>query len=290
MRTIKDRAVALALPDVSQTQESSRFDVRRSEQVAQRARIRCLSVTAQNHFGHLGPDFSAIDILTVLYGSIMASRSFSDPSRDRFVLSKGHAALALYSVLIELGLWDESMLLNYGRSGGKLGGHPSSCTRGIETCTGALGHGLPFAAGSAAAASVAGNGHRTFVLLGDGELQEGSNWEAAMFANARCLNALTAIIDRNGLQQGRGTEQVNPLGTLADKWRAFGWAVEEIDGHDHRALFDSLARGAHSRRPRCLIATTTKGKGVSFMEGNAAWHHKLPSTAEAARAMAELSQ
>lgn len=111
-----------------------------------------------------------------------------------------------------------------------------------------------------------------------------------MFANARCLNALTAIIDRNGLQQGRGTEQVNPLGTLADKWRAFGWAVEEIDGHDHRALFDSLARGAHSRRPRCLIATTTKGKGVSFMEGNAAWHHKLPSTAEAARAMAELSQ
>ncbi|WP_100208438.1 transketolase [Paracidovorax oryzae] len=270
--------------------ECARLDLDFSKKIAQRARIRCLTVTAQSHFGHLGPDFSAIDILTVLYGSVMASRSFSDPSRDRFVLSKGHAALALYSVLIELGLWSEGMLLNYGRSGGLLGGHPSSSVSGIETCTGALGHGLPFAAGAAAAASASGSRHRTFVLLGDGELQEGSNWEAAMFASARCLGNLTAIVDRNGLQQGRETEQVNPLGPLADKWRAFGWDVEEIDGHDHIAIFDALARGERSTRPRCLIAMTRKGRGVSFMEGNAAWHHKLPSPAEAAQALEELSR
>ncbi|WP_026433757.1 transketolase [Paracidovorax oryzae] len=266
------------------------MDVDHSKRIAQRARIRCLTVTAESHFGHLGPDFSAIDILTVLYGSVMASRSFNDPLRDRFVLSKGHAALALYSVLIELGLWDEDMLLDYGRSGGLLGGHPSSSICGIETCTGALGHGLPFAAGAAAAASASGSRHRTFVLLGDGELQEGSNWEAAMFASARCLGNLTAIVDRNGLQQGRETEQVNPLGPLADKWRAFGWDVEEIDGHDHIAIFDALARGERSTRPRCLIAMTRKGRGVSFMEGNAAWHHKLPSPAEAAQALEELSR
>lgn len=267
-----------------------RLDVHRSKRIAQRARIRCLTVTSQSQFGHLGPDFSAIDILTVLYGSVMASRSFSDPLRDRFILSKGHAALALYSVLIELGLWNEDMLLNYGRSGGLLGGHPSSSVSGIETCTGALGHGLPFAAGAAAAAAASTSKQKTFVLLGDGELQEGSNWEAAMFASARRLGNLTAIVDSNGLQQGRETELVNPLGPLADKWSAFGWDVEEIDGHDHIAIFEALARGERSTRPRCLIAMTKKGRGVSFMEGNAAWHHKLPSLSEAAQALEELSR
>lgn len=258
-----------------------------------RVRVRCLQTTRWSQFGHLGPDFSAADLLTVLYLAVLKFQNgdMRHKSRDRFILSKGHAALALYAVLIELGWWSPEMLESYGRLGGALGGHPSASSPGIETCTGALGHGLPFAVGAALAARAIRSGSRTFVLVGDGELQEGSNWEAAMLAATHKLDSLTLIIDRNGLQQGRPTEEVNQLGSLADKWRAFGWSVAEIDGHDHAAIADTFARlPFNSGKPNCVIAHTVKGKGVSFMEGNAAWHHRLPTADEAERALDELLQ
>lgn len=211
--------------------------------------------------------------------------------RDRFILSKGHAALALYSVLVELNWWSPTILDSYGRVGGLLGGHPSCTSPGIETCTGSLGHGLPFAVGAALAARTQSSARKVFVLVGDGELQEGSNWEAAMLAATHGLDALTVVIDRNRLQQGRPTEEVNRLEPLAGKWRAFGWSVTEVDGHDHAAIAHCLRKlPLTAGRPSCIIANTVKGKGVSFMENNPAWHHKLPSAAEAESALQDLLQ
>lgn len=262
-----------------------------SAALARRVRLRCLRVTTSSEFGHLGPDFSAADLIAALYSGVLRHAGLQPPhpDRDRFILSKGHAALALYSALIEVGHWPDTSLENYGRLNGQLAGHPSTQSSGIETCTGALGHGLPFAVGAALAARLQRSDRRTFVLTGDGELQEGSNWEAAMLAATHRLDRLTVIVDRNGLQQGRPTESVSALEPLADKWRAFGWAVAEVDGHDaeqiHACLEDlPLEQG----RPTCILARTRKGKGVSFMEGRAAWHHKLPSFAEAELALREL--
>lgn len=258
-----------------------------------RARIRCLSITRWSQFGHLGPDFSAVDLISVLYLTRMRFQNgdMRHDSRDRFILSKGHAALALYSVLIELGWWPPQILHRYGRIGGALGGHPSVSAPGIETCSGALGHGLPFAVGAALAARTNDTGSKTFVLVGDGELQEGSNWEAAMMAATHGLDRLTVLVDRNGLQQGRPTEEVNQLGALACKWRAFGWSVTEIDGHDHAAIDATLRlQPVAAGKPNCVIAHTKKGCGVSFMEGNAAWHHRIPTQHEAELALDELLQ
>lgn len=267
------------------------FDTNVVRALSVRVRARCLEITRWSRFGHLGPDLSAADLMTTLYVTTLQFPvgDLQHPDRDRFILSKGHAALALYSVLVELGWWQPRALEHYGRTGGQLGGHPSCTSRGIETCTGALGHGLPFAVGAALAARTQGSARRTFVLVGDGELQEGSNWEAAMLAATHGLDALTLIIDRNGLQQGRGTEEVNKLGSLPEKWRAFGWSVVEIDGHDHAAIaacFQGLP--LTPGKPSCIVANTVKGKGVSFMENCPDWHHKLPSGPEAERAMDEL--
>lgn len=267
------------------------FDPTAARALAMRVRMRCLEKTRLNHFGHLGPDFSAIDILCTLY---LCSLQFPEgnlrhPERDRFILSKGHAALALYSVLVELGWWSHVILENYGRTGGRLGGHPSCSNPGIETCSGALGHGLPFAVGAALGLQARNSESQTFVLVGDGELQEGSNWEAAMLASTHRLAKLTLIVDRNMLQQGRTTEEVNRLDPLADKWRAFGWSVVEVDGHDRAAIAAILNRlPLMAGKPSCIIAHTVKGKGVSFMENQAEWHHKLPTTLEAQKALAEL--
>ena len=169
-----------------------------------------------------------------------------------------------------------------------MNGHPNrQKVAGVETNTGPLGHGLPVAVGCAIAAHLSGADWRTFVVLGDGELQEGSNWEAIMFAGHRGLSKLTAIVDRNRLQQGARTEDTNRLDPLADKWRAFGWEVQEIDGHDHGALYDSLA-GPRTDRPRVVISNSLKGKGVSFMEDRVEWHHKVPSAEQFELAQLEL--
>lgn len=242
--------------------------------------------------GHPGGDLSAADILASLYFGVMrVDPAVPDaPGRDRFVMSKGHCTGALYSALARAGFFPVEELKTYLQPASRLNGHPNrTYLPGVETNTGPLGHGLPVAVGIAVAGQIDAAEYHVFALTGDGELQEGSMWEAAMFAGHRGLGNLTAIVDRNGLQQGATTEDTNALEPLADKWRAFGWDVEEVDGHDPAALLSVLAVPASLRaRPLCVIARTTKGRGVSFMENQAGWHHGVPSDAQLAKALAEL--
>ena len=210
------------------------------------------------------------------------------PGRDRFILSKGHCSVGLYSTLALAGFIPESLLPSFAGPLSPLNGHPNRRkVPGVESNTGPLGHGLPVGLGCAMAARLAHADWHTFVVLGDGELQEGSNWEAAMAAAHGRYANLTAVVDRNRLQQGAKTEDTNALEPLADKWKSFGWHVVEIDGHDYDALHAALsARGG--TQPRCIIANTHKGRGVSFMEDGVAWHHKVPSPEQVEAALAEI--
>lgn len=212
------------------------------------------------------------------------------PGRDRFILSKGHATGALYPVLAASGYYPETWLDTYMQPGSRLNGHPNRrFLAGVESNTGPLGHGLPVGLGIAIAGRIDRADFQIFVLTGDGELQEGSNWESAALAGHRKLANLTVIVDRNRLQQGAGTEDTVTLDPLDDRFRAFGWQVETVDGHDHAALMAILGAPVGSRaKPLCVIANTTKGKGVSFMEGRASWHHGVPNAAQFAQAMEEL--
>ncbi len=242
--------------------------------------------------GHPGGDLSAADILAALFFHALRvnPREPDGPARDRFILSKGHASAALYATLAEAGFISHEALSTYMRPLSLLNGHPDrNKVPGVEANTGPLGHGLPIAVGAALAAKMDGAAWRVFVLTGDGELQEGSNWEAIMSASQFKLDNLTAIVDRNRLQQGDGTERTVALEPLADRWRAFGWSVVELDGHDHTALVQALdAVPLEAGRPTCLIARTSKGRGVSFMEDRVEWHHRVPSDDELARALHEL--
>jgi transketolase len=205
-------------------------------------------------------------------------------------MSKGHCSGVLYTTLAYLRFfpWDE--LNTYMQPLSRLNGHPDrSKVPGVETNTGPLGHGLPVAVGAAIGAKLDGAAWRVFVLTGDGELQEGSNWEAAMTASHHGLDNLTVIVDRNRLQQGDSIDNTVRLDPLADKFRAFGWSVVEVDGHDIPSLLDVFGRlPAETRKPTCIIAHTHKGKGVSFMEDRVHWHHKVPSEDELSRALEEL--
>jgi transketolase len=259
---------------------------------ATRIRLRDLRMVYEAGLGHIGGEFSAIDVLTTLYFGVLRydPNRPDDPGRDRFVLSKGHSAAALYVTLAEAGYFPADELSTFQGQLSRLGGHPDRTKLpGVETNTGPLGHGLPVAVGIALAAKLSGAGYRTFVLTGDGELQEGSMWEAAMAAGHFGLDGLTVIVDRNGLQQGDRTESTVRLEPLADKWRAFGWSVREVDGHDHAALLEVLGGGpAEPGRPTCVIAHTHKGHGVSFISDQVGWHHHVPTGDEYARAVAEL--
>ncbi len=259
--------------------------------LAAEVRISVLHTIDAARMGHIGGDFSVSDILTTLFFGVL-NLDPAEPNwagRDRFILSKGHCSAALYSVLAMRGFVPIEALKTFMAPLSALNGHPNRRkVAGVEANTGPLGHGLPIGVGCAIAARLAKADWRTFVVLGDGELQEGSNWEAAMAAGHRGLANLTAIIDRNRLQQGARTEDTNRLEPLADKWRAFGWEVHEIDGHDHGLLYDVLAaRGTD--RPRCVIARTIKGRGVSFIEDRVEWHHKVPSLEQVELALKELA-
>ena len=242
--------------------------------------------------GHLGSSLSEADILTVLFFHTLdfSPENRTSPDRDRFVLSKGHASEGLYAVLAEAGFFPKAWLDEYLRDECPLTIHPTNHVPGIELNTGALGHGLSIAAGMALAAKKTGRSYRTFVLTGDGELEEGSNWEAAMAAAHYKLGNLTLIVDSNGLQLSdtlSNTMEVNPIG---EKLRAFGFDVHDIDGHDTdamAALFDSLDYG--SDKPHGIIARTVKGKGVSFAENGPEWHHTIPTAEQGALALKELS-
>lgn len=264
------------------------------ETAARRIRRNSLQMTHAAKMGHPGGDFSAADILATLYLSVLRidPANPSWPHRDRFILSKGHCSGALYAVLAEVGLLTRDSLATYMQPLSKLNGHPDrNKVAGVEANTGPLGHGLPIAVGCAKAAKILGQAWRTFVLTGDGELQEGSNWEAAMTAAHFELDNLTVIVDRNRLQQGDRTESTVALEPLADRWRAFGWAVREVDGHSVEELRDVLLAVPWTLgKPNCVIANTIKGRGVSFMENRAEWHHHVPTDAELAAAVAELDE
>lgn len=242
--------------------------------------------------GHIGGDFSVTDILVTLFEAVLRIDPAQPqwPERDRFILSKGHCAAALYSTLATCGFFSPDRLAHFVADLSPLNGHPNRRKiPGVETNTGPLGHGLPVAVGCATAAQITHKEWRTFVVLGDGELQEGSNWEAAMCAAHRGLGSLTAVVDRNRLQQGASTAETNELEPLADKWRAFGWDVLMVNGHSHAELMLALTT-LHPERPRVVIANTIKGKGASFMENGVEWHHKVPSDAQYEAALKELDQ
>ena len=244
--------------------------------------------------GHPGGDMSVADILATLYFGVLRldPANPKDPKRDRFILSKGHCTGALYATLAEKGFFPVEQLDTYMQPLSRLNGHPNrNFTPGVETNTGPLGHGMPVAVGVAIAGQIDNADYRVFVVVGDGELQEGSNWEAALTAGHRKLANLTLVVDRNGLQQGARTEDTAALEPLADKWRAFGWEVAEVDGHDHDALLSVLTAPATGRtRPLCVLARTHKGQGVSFMRDQVSWHHGVLSQAQYELALQEIGQ
>ncbi|WKR22640.1 transketolase [Actinomyces israelii] len=251
-----------------------------------------LSNVVNAGMGHIGGELSIIDVLATLYlhEANITADNLDDPDRDRVILSKGHAANALYTTFAAAGLIPVEQLDTFVQPGSMLNGHPARTkVRGVEANTGPLGHGLPIAVGDALAAKIDGSPRRVFVLTGDGELQEGSNWEALMFAAQFRLDNLCAVADRNHLQQGATTEDTNDLTPLDDKARAFGWEVAHVDAHDYGALLDAFARvPAASGRPTFIIAHSHKGHPISFMSDSVPWHHRLPTEEEATRALSEL--
>ncbi len=240
--------------------------------------------------GHTGGSLSCVDILNVLYNRVLrvSPETFDDPNRDRYVQSKGHSVEALYVVLADRGFYPKSELETLCRYRSPFVGHPTRKVPGIEMNTGALGHGLPISVGMALAGKMNAAPYRVFTLLGDGELAEGSNWEAAMAAAHYKLDNLTAILDHNTLQITGHTRDVCSNEPIDEKFQAFGWAVRTVDGHDFAALTDALSQPHEAGAPRCVIANTVKGRGVSFMENVVKWHHGVPSDDEYQQAIAEL--
>jgi transketolase len=262
-----------------------------TREFARRMRISCLQMVHRARASHIASALSICDIVAVLYGRVMRI----DPTqadaagRDRFILSKGHACVAVYAALAECGFLNAEDLLVYGQDHSVLMNHISHKVHGVEFSTGSLGHGLPFGSGKALAAKRLQAAWRTFVLMSDGELGEGSNWEAMLFAAHHGLDNLVAIIDYNKLQSLTTVDQTLRIEPLADKFIAFGWAVREVDGHDHAALAAALSGAPWAPgKPSMLIAHTTKGRGVSYMENKVEWHYKTPNDEQLAQALVEL--
>jgi len=260
--------------------------------LAHKIRFHALRMTHEAKSSHIGSILSIADIVAVLYGGVLKK----DPAnprwdkRDRFILSKGHACGGVYAALAETGFFPVDRLQTYCCNGGLLAGHISHIgVSGVELSTGSLGHGLPVGVGMAFAAQLDAKAHRVFVLLSDGECDEGTTWEAALFASHHMLSNLVAIIDYNKLQSLGLVADTLGLEPLCKKWRAFGWKVVEIDGHDHESLAASLnVNPQHQNNPTCLIAHTVKGKGISFMEHSVLWHYRSPQGEEYQRALEEL--
>lgn len=235
-----------------------------------------------SHSGHFAPALSCVDIFAVLYfgGIVDEARRFTE-MRDRVILSKGHACAALYAALANAGYFPREELLTFYQDGSRLAGHPSVVLPGVETATGALGHGVCFATGTALAAKRDHAPYRTYVVMGDGEMQEGSAAEAAAFAGREQLDALTAILDANGLQASDTVASIAPLGDIAARWRLWGWSVSEVDGHDYDALQTILRQAkTGTGKPNFIIAHTVKGKGVTIAENHPAWHSRAPKAEE----------
>ena len=262
--------------------------------IANSIRRRDVQAVFEAGAGHIGGEMSVIDLLTCLYFHELSvdPNAPLDSERDRLVLSKGHTALALYIVLSERGFIPKDEISTFLKHRSRLNGHPNRVyVPGVETNTGPLGHGLPVAVGMAKAAKLDGKSWRTFVITGDGEMQEGSNWEAIMAAAHFRLDNLTLIIDHNRLQQGARLAETNDLAPFAPKLEAFGWHVEEINGHNHAEICRAVSRETTAPgKPKCIVAHTNKGHGISFMSDNVAWHHKVPNEEQYRTAMAELME
>ena len=260
--------------------------------VAHTLRHHVVRMASDSPGAHVGGSMSAIEILTVLFFDGVLRVDPARPKmegRDYFIFSKGHASAALYGALAERGFFPVEELQTYKQMGSRLAGHSLKSIPGVELATGSLGHGLPVGNGVAIAGKYDGASYRVFVVLGDGECQEGSVWEAAMAAAHYRLDNLVAIVDRNGVQEDGPTEEIMALEPFADKWRAFNWAVREVDGHDVEALSAALhAVPFEPGRPSLVLARTVKGKHVSFAEGNNAWHYGKLSPAQRDQALAEI--
>lgn len=242
--------------------------------------------------GHTGSDLSCTDILVALYYEVMNvdARNLEMDGRDQYVQSKGHAAEVLWTVLADKGFLEKEELKTFSQFKSRLIGHPNNKVAGVEMNTGSLGHGLPISVGIALAGKIDKKDYHTYTLLGDGELAEGSVWEGAMAASHYKLDNLTAIIDRNGLQITGKSEDVMSVEPLTDKWKAFGWEVVVVDGNEMAELVRELKKPNQEGKPKMIIAKTTKGKGVSFAENQAGWHHKVPTIEELKTAFSELDK
>ena len=249
-----------------------------------------LDQSKRANVGHIGSCLSIADIVAALYGGVLNVDDPGDPDRDRFILSKGHAALALYAALHLRGWLSAEELDTYCGDGSRVGVHPEHFLPGIDFSTGSLGHGLSMGVGAALAARAQGSSRRTFVLVSDAECNEGSVWEAAMFAGHHRLTGLVAIVDLNGQQALGYTRDVLDLTPLADRWRAFGWEARVVDGNDVRAVTAALDEPVGTGRPLVVVAETVFGKGVSFMESRIRWHYVPMSDGEHAQALEEVDQ
>jgi len=272
----------------------SETELKELKEFATEARRCILKMIHNAKSGHTGGSLSGVDILTVLYNKCMSvPKEWKDSpdfeKRDRFILSKGHASPLLYTMLALKGFFPKEELMTFRLLGSRLQGHP--CCRalpGIEVSTGSLGQGLSIGCGMAIGLKLNKSDSRVYVLTGDGELQEGSVWEAFMQGAHRNLNNMTVIIDRNRLQIDGCTEDVMSLDPLNEKIKAFGWNVIEIDGHDYQQIYDAIEKSKKSDKPTAIIANTIKGKGVSFIENQAGWHGKAPNDEQLEKALAEL--
>lgn len=263
----------------------------RTRVLAHRIRKHALHMTSRGGSSHIGSVFSMADIVAVLYGAVLKVDPHNPvwPERDRFILSKGHAGAGVYAALAESGFFELERLAQHYANGSTLSGHIShKGIPGVELSTGSLGHGLGVGCGMAYAARLAAKRHRVVVLMSDGECDEGSNWEAIQFAGHHRLENLVAVVDYNKIQSLKPTEETLGLEPFADKWRSFRWLVREADGHDHASLLSALSSPLGATQPLCVLAHTTKGKGVSFMENSVLWHYRTARGDEFEAALREL--
>ncbi len=259
---------------------------------SEKNRKRLVEVVYNAKAGHIGGDLSCLNVMTALYSEVMniSPAQVNDPDRDRFILSKGHCVESLYTVLESRGFIKPELTDTLGKFGSVLSGHPTIDVKGIEVCSGALGHGLSIGVGMALAAKMDKRSYKTFVMMGDGEQGEGSIYEAAMAGHQYKLDNLVAIIDRNHLQISGNTEDVMALDSIRERWLAFGWDVKEMNGDDMQSILDTFASIDYAnRKPHLLVSNTTKGFGVSYMENVASWHHGMPNEEQYQQAIAEIS-
>lgn len=279
----------VAIVETRSTPEATRYQER-----ANGLRKTVLRMIHHAKSSHIGTSFSMMELLSVLYGGILrvSPETVESPDRDRFILSKGHGCAGLYAVLAEEGFFPKEWLDTFYQNGSPLAGHATHThVPGVEVSTGSLGHGLPIACGMAVAGKRDGRPYRVFTLLSDGECDEGSNWEAILFAGHHQLDNLIVIVDYNKIQSLDKVSETLALEPFAAKWEAFGWSVREIDGHDCAQVLDALRTVPHQiGKPTCILAHTVKGKGVSFMEDTVLWHYRCPNEQELRDALAELEE